>query len=85
MKLVIVAIRDRASNAFGRPNFVVALGQALRGFGDEINRKAEDNQLSQHPEDFDMYELGSYEDTDATFELLERPRQVAVGKDLVRS
>lgn len=85
MKLVIVAIRDRAVNAYGRPNFVAALGQALRSFGDEVNRKDAENQLHAHPEDFDLYELGTYDDADGKFELLDRPRQVAVGKDLVRS
>lgn len=87
MKLVIVAIRDRAVNAFGMPNFVPALGGAMRSFADEVNRKDSEgrNQLSAHPEDFDLFELGTYDDQEAVFELLERPRQVAVGKDLVRS
>jgi len=85
MKLVIVAIRDRAVNAFGRPNFVQAVGQAVRSFSDEVNRRAEDNQLNQHPEDFDMFELGTYDDATAQIEMLERPRQIAIGKDLIRS
>lgn len=84
MRLVIVAIRDRAADVFGQPSFVPALGSAIRGFADEINRPDEKNTFWKHPEDFDMYELGSYDDAGATFELLEKPRQVAVGKDLQR-
>lgn len=87
MKLVIVAIRDRAVDAFGMPNFVPALGAAMRSFADEVNRKDDQgrNQLNAHPEDFDLYELGVYDDSEASFDLLDRPRQVAIGKDLVRS
>lgn len=87
MKLVIVAIRDRAVNAFGTPFFVTHIGGALRSFQDEVNRKDVEgkNQLAHHPEDFDLYELGAYDDATGAFELLERPRQVAVGKDQVRA
>lgn len=84
MKLVIVAIRDSAANAFGRPNFVPALGAAVRGFGDEVNRRAEDNPLHAHPEDFEMFELGMFDDETAEFVLHEKPRPVARAKDLVR-
>lgn len=87
MKLVIVAIKDRAIDAFGTPFFVAHLGGALRSFSDEVNRRDPEgkNQLAAHPEDFDLYEIGVYDDASAKFELLERPRQVAVGKDQVRS
>lgn len=85
MRLVIVAIRDRAIDAYGTPFFVPHLGGAVRSFSDEVNRRDEKNQLNQHPEDFDLYELGFYDDATGAFELHERPRQVSVGKDQVRS
>lgn len=84
MKLHILAVRDRAADAFAAPMFVVSIGGAIRSFADEVNRRADGNQLSAHPEDFDLYEVGLYNDADASFELLERPRQIAVGKDLVK-
>lgn len=85
MKLCVVAIRDRAIDAFGMPNFVVSVGAAVRSFGDEVNRADPNNQLNKHPEDFDLFQLGVYNDADGSFELLDSPRQVAIGKDLVRS
>lgn len=84
MILRIVCIRDRAADVFGMPNFVTSIGMAIRSFGDEINRQAQDNPLHKHPEDFDLYELGVYDDATATFEC-GTPRQIAVGKDLVRA
>lgn len=84
MQMYILAIRDRAADVFGQPMFVASIGGACRSFGDEVNRADPKNNLHAHPEDFDLYELGTYDDTEASFTLLERPRMIAVGKDMVR-
>lgn len=80
MKFVIVAVRDRAADVFAHPMFVPAVGVALRAFNDQVNKNEQGNQLFAHPEDFDMYELGSYDDSNGKFETHE-PRQIAIGKD----
>lgn len=82
MILQIVCVRDRAADAFGQPNFVASVGGSLRAFSDEVNRADEKNQLYHHSEDFEFYHLGTYDDSAAVFELYERPRLVAVAKDL---
>lgn len=82
MKLHVVVVRDRAADVFGTPYFVVSLGAAIRSFGDEINRGGEQNMLARHPEDFDLYVLGCYDDATASF-TVGVPRQLSVGKDLV--
>jgi hypothetical protein len=82
MVQIIVSVFDRAANAFGRPIFVSAIGAAVRSFQDEINREAQDNSMFHHPDDFDLYELGTFDDADGRFEALDRPRQVALGKQL---
>lgn len=84
MKLFVMAVRDRAADVFGVPHFVASVGGAVRNFSDEVNRVAQDNVLNKHPEDFDLFELGSYDDATASFALLAKPRQVSVGKDVVR-
>lgn len=81
MRYKIMAVRDRALDAFGTPIFVAAIGQAVRSFTDEINRVDQNNNLNKHPEDFDLYFLGEYDDETAEF-AVERPKQVAVGKDV---
>lgn len=81
MKLHILCIRDRAADVFGQPMFRPSIGAAIRGFADELNRAAQDNVMYQHPEDFDMYDLGVYDDGDGSF-VCPTPRQIAVGKDL---
>lgn len=82
MNLEIFAIRDRASDSFGNPMFLLALGQAIRSFSDEINRSAADNNLYLHPDDFDLFHLGSFDTSSAQFSLLPSPSQIAIGKNL---
>lgn len=84
MKLEIVAIHDRAADAFGRPISVNALGQAIRSFQDEINRPAENNEMNRHPDDYDLFHLGTYDDNTGELTSLEEPKQIAIGKQLVR-
>lgn len=81
MRYKILAVRDRAIDAFGQPFFSVSVGGAVRGFADEINRAGENNQLNKHPDDFDLYLLGEFDDSNGKFETSD-PSQVAIGKDL---
>lgn len=84
MKYVICTVRDRAADAFGQPFFSQSLGTAIRGFNDAINNSTDpNNMMCAHPEDFDLFHLGFYVDQHATFELLDRPLQVAIGKDVL--
>lgn len=79
----IIAVRDRAIDVFGQPAFTASTGGAIRSFGDEIKRKDDNNQLNKHPEDFDLYELGIYDDQTGQFTQDGPPKQIAVGKDYV--
>lgn len=83
MKLFVVSVKDNAAQMFGRPIFVPALGLANRQFSDEVNRAAEDNQYYKHPEDFDLYHLGVFDDETGLFELLTFPKILARGVEVV--
>lgn len=78
---VIVSVKDTAAQAFGRPVFVPAVAVAVRSFRDEINRKDSNEDLAKHPDDFELYELGSFDDSNGVIEVNE-PRLVARAKDL---
>ena len=86
MLMVVVSIKDRAADAFGRPAFVASLGVAIRSFTDEVNRDNPDNQMFAHPDDFDLYEIGTFDDSTCIFDLNDVPKLVALGKQVkVRS
>jgi hypothetical protein len=85
MKMHIVVLRDITANVYGQPNFVASIGAAIRAFADNINGKDPNNIVSQHPTDFEMYRLGTYDDELAFFDLLTRPEQIATGKNLIQN
>lgn len=84
-KFVVCAVRDRAVDGFGIPIFVPSEGAAIRSFADEVNRK--ESAMAQHPEDYDLYFLGLFDDGSGQFGVDDErgPRQIAIGKSLVRS
>lgn len=83
MKQAVVSVLDRAASLFGRPFFVAAIGQATRSFSDEVNRKDGDrSEMAKHPDDFDLYLLGWYDDTVGAFE--NDHRLLVRAKDLVK-
>lgn len=79
MKLIIAALYDSASQAFSRPFFVTHAGQAMRGFMDGVNRESESD-VYRHPDDFTLFELGTFEDSTGQFET-HAPVQLMRGKD----
>lgn len=63
----IFALKDRAAKVFGQPMFSVSEGGQVRAFSDEINRPDDKNMLYLHPDDFDLYRLGDYDDESGSF------------------
>jgi len=62
---IVVSVKDRAIDAYGRPFVVPTTGSAVRSFTDEVNRK--ESEMYNHPEDYDLYELGTFCDQTGTF------------------
>jgi len=82
MKLTLCSVKDRAADAYGRPMFVPSSGVAIRSFSDEINRASDDNQLYNHPDDFDLYEFGVFDDNSGQFDIYEQPKLLSLGKQV---
>lgn len=80
MKYAVCAVKDRAIDAFNRPIYVPTIGVAIRSFTDEVNRK--DSELANHPEDYDLYELGSWDDQTAIYTPNEVPRVISRAQDI---
>lgn len=81
----IVAIRDIKADLWFNPTIVQTLGGAIRAFGDECAKPPGDNNpLAQHPEDYELYHLGEWDETQGTFELLAKPKQLAAGSNYAK-
>lgn len=78
----VVAVRDRAVDGYMQPFFVPSIGMAVRSFQDEVNNP--DSPMYKHPEDYDLYQLATFDDESGAFDGMPRPTMIAVGKDSVR-
>ena len=67
---VITAIRDSASATFGKPVFTPTRAVAVRALAAEVNDGAE-SLLRSNPSDFELFELGTYDDATCVMELHE--------------
>ena len=80
MVKVIVAIKDRAADAYMQPWFVPTPAMAVRSFMDEVQREAVDNQLFHHSDDFDLYEIGIFDDSNGRITSHEDMKVLMLGK-----
>lgn len=84
MKFYVLSVRDRAADVFGQPFVSVNIDASIRSFADEVNNPNSSTGFSRHPDDYDLYLLGEYVDSDGSFQT-HSPKQIAIGKDLVRT
>lgn len=83
MLMSICTVRDDVSQVYGRPMFVRTVGEANRSFISECSNA--ESELSKHPSDYSLYELGQYDDETAVFTLLPAPRLVSKATDHIQS
>lgn len=83
--LVVCAVFDSAIQAYGQPIFVARPGAAIRSFTDEVNRKAEDNQFYNHPDDFELRALAYWDNETGIYSVYDGNQSLARGKDVKES
>lgn len=79
MKIHLVAIRDIKTNMFSNPSAVSSLGGAIRDFGDQCRSENKQDLIAKHPEDFELYQLGEYDNESG--KLTNDLKQIAVGSN----
>lgn len=81
MKLFVIAARDNAVQAYMQPSFVTHTGAAVRAFSDHCKDSSSD--FAKHPEDFDLYLLGEFDDSSGEF--INTPERLARAVDFIVS
>lgn len=84
MELQVVCLYDSKALAYNLPQFVQSVGAAVRSFSDEVNRADAGNVLFNHPADFLLFHMGTYDDATGVVSNFDVPRQIAIGNDLKR-
>lgn len=58
----VYSLRDLKSEVFNKPFYSRTLQEAIRDLTREVQRDAPDNLLHSHPSDFQLFDLGTYDD-----------------------
>jgi len=82
MKLKVFSVFDSKIGTFARPFFMKTQGEALRGWLDVVND--ERSAFSKHPEDFTLFEIGSFEDEEGRFENHVTPISLGLALEFVK-
>lgn len=82
MILQICSVFDRAAQTYGRPFFVHNSAVAVRSLTDEL--KNPESELARHPEDYDLYDLGAWDDEDGSLDPYDNgPKLIVRAQDLI--
>jgi len=74
MELKLFSIRDQKGEIYNTPFFQKTHGEAERNFSQLVNDSK--STVSQFPEDFDLYFIGSYDDQTGKLNSLDTPQHV---------
>lgn len=75
MILEAYSIFDHAAKAFNQPFFVQTKGVAIRTFQGTVNAP-ENNTVNQNPEQFTLFKLGTYDDSNGAMVPLDTPEPI---------
>lgn len=81
-KYILCCVRDSVADVYGNPFCTQSTGMAVRSFTDQVNRVDAENPMHMHAEDFALFEVGEFDNETCEFNLLPRPRQLVLGKDV---
>jgi len=74
--VIILTIRDAASESFMRPFFARATGEGVRIFRDLVNDP--DHPVGVHPEDYTLFAIGEFDEAEGVLTATE-PRSLGNG------
>lgn len=72
----IFTVYDCKAEAYLPPFMYQNKGEAIRAFADTVNN--EKSMMNKHPEDYTLFELGTWDDNSAKYDILFTP--VSLGK-----
>lgn len=79
----VFAIKDRAIDGYGDPFSQPSTQHALRWFRDQVNSDPAGSGIAAHPDDYDLYSVGTYDQDTGQLTAVFPPQLAGRGKDLV--
>ncbi|WNK14549.1 MAG: nonstructural protein [Microvirus sp.] len=84
MILKIYAIRDIKTASYANPMFEVTDGGMIRNLSDAVNSNEKGNNLYHHSDDFELFQLGTY-DTETGLIEGQQPRSIITATQLKKA
>lgn len=75
----VFSVYDSVSQVFHTPMFLRTRAEAVRGFSQQAKMK--DSPISQHPTDYILYHVGTWDEETGNLESLETIARVALATD----
>lgn len=88
MIMYVYSVRDAEAQLYGRPFYTTNAAIATRGFSQQVNTpeiEGQQNDLFLHPESFELYELGTFDDNTGNFELHPQPKAICTAVSVKKS
>lgn len=79
----IFSVYDSKGDVFSRPIFDLNAGVALRGFADTAKAVNGENPISQHPEDYTLFELGEWDESSGNFKMHDAKHSLGIAIEFV--
>lgn len=80
MQLKIYSVRDQKGGFYNAPIFLRSHGEAERWFHGQTNN--EKSVIMHHPEDFDLYYVGDFDDQKGAIQPLDTPQHIIKAVEL---
>ena len=84
MKHKMFVVYDSKVEGYTQPFTAPATGAAIRNFADEANGRREGSPVKEHPGDFTLFEIGTYDDQAGVCEMYEAKKSLGTGLDYLR-
>ena len=81
MIMQIFSVYDSKAEAFMQPFFMTSKGQAVRAFTDLV--RDDSSSLNKHPEDYALFHIGQFDDSDASISMLAAPQSLGLAIEYV--
>ena len=76
MLLKIYSVYDSCASAYLQPMFFATRGQAIRALTEAVNTA--DHNFHKYSDQYALFELGTFDDSTASFELYSAPKSLGV-------
>lgn len=78
----VFSVFDSKISAYMQPFFMRSRGEAIRAFSDILHD--EKSAFAKYPEDYTLFELGEYDDSNACFHMTDTPYSIGVAVEFLK-